>query len=144
MRWPRQTRRLSIANRTLARAEALCDLIARGLPGARLSAHGFPSALPELAAGAELVVNATSLGLHGAADPLPWDPAVPFRAGQVVYDLVYSSARDAAACPGRGRRPGRRTIDGLGMLVQQGARSFEWWTGQPAPVDVMAAAVTGP
>ncbi|MCX7671385.1 MAG: shikimate dehydrogenase [Anaerolineae bacterium] len=129
---------VAIANRTVASAEALCRMTAAALPQATVSAHPFPDALARLAAEADLVVNTTSLGLHGDADPLPWDPEVPFRPGQVVYDLIYHVRtpflRLAAAA-------GARAIAGLGMLVHQGARSFELWTGRPAPVEAMYAAV---
>lgn len=128
---------VAIVNRALDKAESLCADIRRWLPAARLSAHAFPEALPALAADAWLVVNATSLGLH-ADDPLPWPDAIPFRRDQVVYDLIYSRPTgllDLAA------RSGARAINGLGMLIHQGARSFELWTGKEAPVDVMAAAL---
>jgi len=135
---------VAVANRTLARAEVLCRTVQFAVPGAQVAAFPLPGALAELAAAATLVVNATSLGLHGAGDVLPWDPSVPFRAEQVVYDLVYA--------PAAGRRvltpflalaaaAGAQVIDGLGMLVRQGARSFEIWTGRPAPVEVMLRAV---
>ena len=135
-----------IANRTPAHADEVCRLVLATLPAARITAHPFPAGLARLAGARDLVVNATSLGLHPPADPLPWDPGIAFRPGQIVYDLVYS--------PGTGDRAGRLTpflrlaaeagaqaIDGLGMLVYQGARAFELWTGQPAPVEVMRAAV---
>jgi shikimate dehydrogenase len=137
---------LAVANRTRERADELCRLVLAALPSARITAHPFPDGLARLAERADLVVNATSLGLHVDRDPLPWDPAVSFRPGQIVYDLVYS--------PGTGGEPslptpflrlageaGAQAIDGLGMLVCQGARAFELWTGQQAPVEVMRAAV---
>jgi shikimate dehydrogenase len=128
---------VAVVNRTIGRAEALCETIRRPLPNARLSAHPFPAALPALAPAADLIVNTTSLGLH-PDDPLPWDAAIPFRPGQVVYDLIYSRRTpllDLAA------RADAQAIDGLGMLVHQGARSFELWTGREAPVEVMFGAL---
>lgn len=137
---------VQVANRTLANALELCQTIGAVLPRASLSAHPFPQGLRELAGGANLIVNATSLGLHGARDPLPWDRAVPFRQGQAVYDLVYSRSTEAGPA---GETPflslaaqaGAITMSGLGMLVQQGARSFELWTGQRAAVEVMYTAI---
>ena len=79
---------IMVANRTPARAEEVCRLVLASLPSARITAHAFPAGLPQLAERAGLVVNATSLGLHAESDPLPWDPALPFRPEQVVYDLV--------------------------------------------------------
>jgi shikimate dehydrogenase len=126
---------VTIANRTLGRARELCQTIVAALPEAadRLSAHAFPDALAGLAAEADLVVNTTSLGLHDG-DPLPWDAAVAFRTGQVVYDLIYNRPTPLLAMAAA---QGARAITGLGMLVHQGARAFELWTGQVAPVEVM-------
>jgi shikimate dehydrogenase len=57
-------------------------------------------------------------------------------AGQTLVDLPYSSATAEAA-----RAAGATVVDGLDVLVAQGAASFELWTGLPAPVEVMRAAV---
>ncbi len=119
-------------------AQHLCQvtMAALSLPAGRLTAHPYPAGLPELAPAAQLIVNATSLGMH-EGDPAPWDPSVPFRPDQIIYDLVYHRPTAFLALAAA---DGARTIGGLGMLVHQGARSFELWTGRPAPVDVMAAA----
>jgi shikimate 5-dehydrogenase len=129
---------VAVANRTRAAADELCALIARALPAADVTAHPFPDALPALAAESDLIVNTTSLGLHGDADGLPWDPAVSFRPDQVAYDLIYNVRTPFLALA---QASGALAIDGLGMLVHQGAASFELWTGLPAPVDVMYAAI---
>jgi shikimate dehydrogenase len=135
---------VAVANRTPERAEALCKAVQAAVPGAQVAAFPLPGALPDLAAGATLVVNATSLGLHGAGEVVAWDPAVPFRPGQVVYDLVYSPAagqRTLTPFLALAAAAGAHVLDGLGMLVQQGARSFEIWTGHPAPLEEMFQAV---
>jgi shikimate dehydrogenase len=75
-----------------------------------------------------LIVNATSLGLH-AGDPLPWDGATPFRPGQVVYDLIYHRPTELLALAQAG---GATAINGLGMLIYQGALSAARWTGYGA------------
>lgn len=92
--------------------------------------------------GFELIVNTTAVGLGGedpfAHLPLRRDGFVP---GQVVVDMVYSdrpsTLLDAAAVAGA------RTVDGIEILVQQGALSFEIWTGRKPPLDVMRAAARG-
>jgi shikimate dehydrogenase len=130
---------VAVVNRTLERAKSLCADVRNALPGAEITAYPFPDALPKLAPAADLIVNTTSLGLH-SDDPLPWDADVPFRPGQVVYDLIYSrrtALLDLAA------RSGARAIDGQGMLVYQGAMAFELWTGREAPVEVMFGALRG-
>ena len=93
--------------------------------------------VPADVAGADVVVNATSLGM-GADDPMPVDPVV-LRAGQVVADIVY--ARSTTPLLAAAARVGATPVGGLGMLVQQAAVAFEHWTGRPAPVDAMRRAV---
>jgi shikimate dehydrogenase len=92
--------------------------------------------------GFELIVNTTAVGLGGedpfAHLPLRRDGFVP---GQVVVDMVYSDTPstllDAAAAAGA------RTVDGIEILVEQGALSFELWTGRKPPLDVMRSAARG-
>jgi shikimate dehydrogenase len=99
---------------------------AAALPGAvRFSRRGT---WPPDPAGIDLVVNATS-----ERDEL----LVELGPGHTLIDLPYpatATARDA-------ERRGAQVLDGLDVLVAQGAASFETWTGIPAPVDVMRAAV---
>jgi shikimate dehydrogenase len=85
----------------------------------------------------ELVVNATPLGLH-AEDPFP--VAIDaLCSGAVVVDLVYGRAETPWVRTARAA--GHRAVDGLGMLLEQGALAFEWWFGVPAPREIMLAAV---
>jgi shikimate dehydrogenase len=86
-------------------------------------------------AGADIVVNATSVGM--ASDELPIDASL-LRVGQVVADLVYhpletALLRAAAAA-------GARTVDGLGMLVHQAALQQQLWLGDLPDTAVMRAA----
>ncbi len=108
---------------------------ARRLSGARALAH---RELVDAVARADLLVNATPVGQapDAEASPLPGD--VPLHAGLTVFDLVYRPRvtrllRRAAAAE-------CRTVEGVDMLVEQGARSFEIWTGRPAPAAVMREA----
>ncbi|HEU6453281.1 MAG TPA: shikimate dehydrogenase [Gemmatimonadaceae bacterium] len=87
--------------------------------------------------GCELVVNATPLGLRaGDALPVPIDS---LERGAVVIDLVYGRAETAWVRAARAA--GHRAVDGLGMLLEQGALAFEWWFGVPAPREVMRDAL---
>jgi len=74
---------------------------------------------------ADIVINATSLGLH-ATDPLPCDPA-RLRDGVRVFDLVYRPGGTAWVQAARAR--GLEAADGIHMLVEQGAAAFERWFG---------------
>jgi shikimate dehydrogenase len=118
---------VAVWNRTRARAETLT----RELGGRVVDA-------PEPA---ELVVNCTSVGLQGGDAPfkaLPLD-ADSLSAGSLVVDLVYrdggTQLLDAA------RANGADVVDGLEILVAQGAASFERWTGRTAPRQAMREAV---
>jgi len=99
---------------------------AAALPGARVFSRR--GEWPPDVRGAQLVVNATS-----ERDEV----LVELGPGQTLIDLPYPETATAAAA----RAAGARVIDGLEVLVAQGAASFELWTGVPAPVEVMRAAV---
>ncbi len=131
---------VTVLNRTYTRAQELCRSLSDALPDEEqrdsLEAGSWDW-IPHMARRADLIVNCTSLGLH-EGDAMPWDPAVPLLPGQIVYDTIYNRPTELLA---HARACGATAVDGLGMLVQQGALAFEMWTGVPAPVDVMAAAL---
>ncbi len=116
----RGIKRVHLANRTVARAQTLAEQF-----GSRVNPvawHAVDSLLP--AAG--LLVNTTSLGMHG-------EPALEIDLGllpsaAVVADLVYVPLQTALLSTARAR--GLRTADGLGMLLHQAVRGFELWFGQ--------------
>ena len=124
---------VAIWNRTPERARALAE---------ELGVAHAPSPLA-----AEIMVNATSVGLGRgtsgedgeAASALGLDALDP---PEVVVDLVYS-ASGPTPVEAWGDRAGARVVGGLEILVRQGARSFERWTGRSAPLEVMRAAARG-
>jgi shikimate dehydrogenase len=88
-------------------------------------------------AAADVVVNATSVGLAGRS---PAElPGLSFRRGQVALDFVYGDTAFVRAA----RAAGARVVSGEQILVRQGALAFTLWTGRPAPEAVMTAAVLG-
>lgn len=94
-------------------------------------------ALRAAARTADLIVQATPIGMK--PDDPSLLPADAFHAGQAVFDLIYmypetAFLREAAAA-------GARTAAGLGMLMHQGARAFELWTGVQPPLEVMRDAL---
>ena len=120
---------LVIANRTLAKAEALARLFAREADSTRLGACGFETP----AAPFDLIINGTSASLQGDLPPLS---ANVIGADTVVYDMMYSlqttTFNQWALAQGA-----TRVHDGLGMLVEQAAESFRVWRGvrpETAPV----------
>jgi shikimate dehydrogenase len=86
----------------------------------------------------DVVVNATPLGMDG--EPPPFDPG-RLRTDQLVVDTVYHPVETPLLAMARAR--GVRAVNGLGMLVHQAAVSFESFTGEVAPLEVMRAAAHG-
>jgi shikimate dehydrogenase len=85
---------------------------------------------------ASVLVNVTSVGMRG--EDLPAELGLDALEPEVVVDAVYGG-EPTALCRW-GERRGARVVDGLELLLRQGARSFERWTGRPAPLDVMRRA----
>jgi shikimate dehydrogenase len=86
---------------------------------------------------ARVLVNVTSLGMRG--EDLPAELGLEGLEPELVADVVYGS-EPTALCRWGDQR-GARVVAGLEMLLRQGARSFERWTGRPAPLDVMRGAL---
>ena len=116
---------ITVVNRTERRAQE-----AAALAGAA-GRVGHEAAV----AGADLVVNATSIGMGDGM--LPLDPEL-LREGVVVADLVYQPLTTPLLAAAGDR--GATTIDGLGMLVHQAAIASESWTGVAPPIELMRAA----
>jgi shikimate dehydrogenase len=86
---------------------------------------------------AEVLINATPVGMEPHTENIPIDPESLSRY-RVVMDIVYKPLETRLLREARLR--GCRVIDGLQMLIHQGAAQFELWTGRPAPREVMARA----
>ena len=126
---------LTIANRTLARAESLASQFEAASAGVKVVPLEEP-ALAGVCNKADLIVNTTSMGMrHGIAERETPLKASTIRAQSLVYDLVYNPAETPLLV--EAKAAGAKTLGGLPMLVYQGAASFELWTGRPPPVDVM-------
>ncbi len=120
--------RLVIANRTLAKAQAL----AKRFP--RVSAKGYEALVGERF---DVVVNATSAGLAGESPPLPQGL---LDETTLAYDMVYGRDTPFLA---EARAAGARAVDGLGMLVEQAAESFFIWRGVRPPTRPVLAKLRG-
>jgi shikimate dehydrogenase len=116
----RKAASVTIANRTLERAEALARQF-----GGEGDVHAFAydqlGALPPF----DIVVNATSASLRGE---LPPAPASSFAEGCLAYEMAYGKGLTPFLQLARSRRAGR-VADGVGMLVEQAAEAFAWWRG---------------
>jgi shikimate dehydrogenase len=81
---------------------------------------------------ADVVIHAT---------PVKDDPLVSFRPGQHAVDMAYLVDGETAFARAAREAGAASVVDGLELLVRQGAASFERWTGREAPLDAMRAAV---
>jgi len=123
---------LFLVNRTEEKADAIAGEIIEHFPSVKVSV-GHPKT------NIDLILNATSLGLK-TDDSSPLDEKqFSFRQTRAVYDMIYRPAETKLLAAAK--KSGCKTANGLGMLLHQGAKAFEIWTGKPAPLDVMRKAL---
>jgi len=130
---------LSLLNRTVERAERLLASMEEDLAVERGRALPFTAErLVQEVASADLLVNATTVGMHphNSASIWPSGHAMPSRLR--VVDLVYNPPETALLR--EAQRSGCDVVGGIEMLVQQGARAFALWTGRAAPIETMREA----
>ena len=123
---------LFLVNRTKSKAEEIAAEIQQRFPSVKAKTD-FP------AGKIDLIVNATSLGLK-ASDPLPMSES-DFSLGKAaaVYDIIYRPAQTPLLVAAQ--KAGCRTANGLGMLLHQGAKALEIWTGKTVPIKTMREAL---
>ena len=127
--------RVAVINRNPERGAALAEVIRKNTRAeAEFIPWVGPAKLPE---GTDILINATCVGLHPHGDECPDVDFGGVRPGMVACDVIFNPVDTPflRACAARGAR----TIDGLGMLVNQGCINFELWTGVKAPRDAMYA-----
>lgn len=128
-------RGIFIANRSSSRAQQLVRLLLKRHRGLKAGAVSLREG-EKLMGGCDWVIQSTSLGLK-TGDPSPLSLAGAQRTTLAV-DLIYNRSttflKDA-------RRIHLSSLDGLGMLLHQGALSFEYWTGRKAPLEMMRSAL---
>ena len=126
---------LFLVNRTFSKTLEVQGAIKRNFPSisVNLDYPKFPHT------DLDLVLNATSLGLK-AGDVSPLDEKeFSVKQTRAVYDMIYRPAETPLLAAAKAA--GCKTANGLGMLLHQGAKAFEIWTGRPAPVEVMRRAL---
>lgn len=134
-------RRVSILNRTVARAEALAHDMERITGKAIDTGDLTADTQSRVFADAGLVVNGTSLGMVPDAERTPLADTSALHSELVLYDTVFNPLDTLLMR--QFRSAGAPAFGGLDMLVHQGARSFAIWTGVEPPVDVMKRAIIG-
>jgi shikimate dehydrogenase len=123
---------LFLVNRTQSKAEEIAGEIKKQFSKVKVS-----TVYPKV--NVDLILNATSLGLKlGEASPLD-EKQFSLKQSRAVYDMIYRPAETALLKAAKAA--GCKIANGLGMLLHQGAKAFEIWTGRPAPLDVMRRAL---
>jgi 3-dehydroquinate dehydratase/shikimate dehydrogenase len=117
--------RVAVYARRVDRAAAVAGLVG--------GTHGM---MPPSQGSWDLLVNATSVGMHPRVEESPIEAAA-LRGGGIVYDLVYNPPTTRLMV--EAHRAGCRVIGGLEMLVAQAALQFQWWTGREPSRDLMRA-----
>lgn len=124
----REGAEISIANRSLQRAEELARMV--GAIGYSLSD------LEKLVSRADVIINATSVGMK-VGEPRLFDGRL-IKSSHAIFDIVYNRETELLK---DAKSAGALAIDGVMMLVYQGAKALEIWTGLKAPANVMEKAV---
>jgi shikimate dehydrogenase len=125
---------LFLVNRTSGKVSALAEDINRRFSSVKVTV-GYPDPNDTV----DLLVNATSLGLK-ADDLVPLDPNwYSLKRAGAVYDMIYRPAETPLLKAARAA--GCRVANGLGMLLYQGAKALELWSGRHPPIDVMREAL---
>lgn len=131
-----EVERLIILNRHLERAQLLAADVQQSYDGPVFSLSDASFLIPQ---SSSIIINATSVGMHEDVSPLPVEMLARFSSDTFVYDMIYNPMQTHLLC--QARAMGLRAANGLSMLLHQGALSFTLWTGQPAPLTIMRAAL---
>lgn len=126
---------VTVINRSAQRAEELAGVIRTHTSAAAEGLSLSPN--QKIPQNTDILINATSIGLHPDSDQRPDIDYSTVTDSMVVTDVVFNPADTLflQAC----RAQGAKTVSGLGMLACQGALNFTLWTGMEAPLDVMEA-----
>lgn len=129
-------RQIKVVGRSPQRLNDFLDSWLNSRLSVRLSVHNWQE-LPNLISQADLLVNTTPVGMYPRVDesPLSADEMAQLPKGAIAYDLIYTP--NPTLFLKLATQQGAIAIDGLEMLVQQGAAALQIWLQQPVPVDVM-------
>lgn len=131
-------RELVILNRTFERAEGLASELRRIFGSAGIRAGPLSdNVLEEELRDADIMINATSVGMRPNVNETPVRRELLHK-NLTVFDIVYEPLETRLLR--EAKSVGAKTVDGLSLLVHQGALSFEIWTGVKAPIEVMREA----
>ncbi len=123
---------INIINRTEQKAESMKEYFAAKMFFENFKAYGLlPPDLVEVLGKSKLIINSSSIGMYSEIDDSPTSIAESFNDNQIIFDVVYNPVKTRLLQIAESR--GAKTLNGLRMFVEQGAKSFELWTGEKMP-----------
>lgn len=129
-----KVKKIHIINRTVQKAESLKEYFQAKMLFEKMKPHElFPPDLTEVFKDSKLIINTTSVGMFPEVDDSATTIEDSFTKDQIVFDVVYNPI-NTKMLQLAGEK-GATTLNGLKMFVEQGARSFELWTGEKMPTD---------
>lgn len=126
-------KKLILLNRTESKAHAIAQAFAPFFPNTEIVVGTLEEAATREKA--DVIINATTIGMAPAVHEMPWPKEISFTQNQVVYDIIYHPQKTMLLK--KAEYEGVKAINGLGMLVHQGALAFTLWTGCDAPIKYM-------
>ncbi len=135
-----KVRHINIVNRTEQTAESLKEYFsARMLFTNFKASYLFPPEMVDIFRASKLIVNTTSMGMYPDIDDAATTIKESFVKDQIVFDVIYTPVMTKLLKLAQSQ--GARVITGLQMFVEQGARSYELWTGEKMPVEKVKKAL---
>lgn len=131
-------KRITILNRTKTKADDIANAFRGSFKDAVIETGPLTKDHIKQSPHADLIINTTSVGLKDGDHEMPWDENIHFSREQIVYDIIYNPKMTTFLQ--HANNDGAKTINGLGMLIHQGALAFEIWTKKTAPIAVMKEA----
>ncbi|MDP4172737.1 MAG: shikimate dehydrogenase [Bacteroidota bacterium] len=126
--------KIQIINRTEQKGESLREYFSTRMHFTDIKSYELiPPDLVDVLRDSKLIINTTSVGMYPNVDDSVTSIPQSFVKGQVVFDLIYNPLKTRLLQLAESQ--GATVIDGLRMLVHQGAKSFELWTGEEMPVE---------
>ena len=126
--------RINIINRTVEKAERLKDYFAEKMLYDSIKTYELvPPDVVKVLNKSKLIINSSAVGMFPEIDDSPTEIEESFKRGQIVFDAVYNPLETKLLRIAKAK--GAITLNGLTMFVEQGAKSYELWTGEKMPVE---------
>lgn len=126
--------KINLINRNEERAEQLKDFFSTKMLYKYIKTFGlFKIPVDDVLKNSQLIINSTSVGMNPNVNDSVISNFESFNKGQIVFDMVYTPLKTKLLM--LAEAAGATPVDGLTMFVNQGAKSFELWTGKTMPVE---------